>query len=534
MPATLLSLAAALVWLPQAAVIAWVLSALLAGQDAQPLTSGAIFLALAALRTLLNHAAQRALAATADRVVATLRAEILGRETLAAAPSAQAGPGALATLAAEKLETLRPFVMRYRPARMRTLAVPLVILGFALWHSWAVALVLLAAGPLIPVFMALVGRAAKEASQRQMVEVGALSDLLVDRLAALSDLRLIGAGARVVDGFAAASDNLRRRTMAVLRVAFLSSTALELFAALGIALVAIWVGFTLLGQIGWGGWGGRLTPFAGIYLVLLAPEFFMPLRELAAAWHDKAACDAVMQEVESWREESRPTLLGQGAPALATATTMPIRLTGVTARRGAQTISYPDLDIRPGERIAIKGRSGTGKTTLLRLLAGLERPASGRIEIGDATLDDDSADALRARIGWMPQAPHFLNRSLRHNIGFGRDLDPDLLDAARIGAVIKTLPKGTATPLGERGAGLSGGEARRVMLARALHADPDILLADEPTADLDRDTAAQVIAGLLRFAETGGTLLISTHDPSVMEQMDRVIDLDATSAEVPA
>merc|ERR1711969_322647 len=128
------------------------------------------------------------------------------------------------------------------------------------------------AGPLIPVFMALVGWAAKEASARQMVEIGDLSDLLVDRLSALADLRLVGAGGPVVSGFAASSEGLRARTMAVLRIAFLSSTVLELFAALGVAMVAVWTGFHLLGVIGWGTWGGALSPAAGIWLLLLAPE----------------------------------------------------------------------------------------------------------------------------------------------------------------------------------------------------------------------------------------------------------------------
>lgn len=315
---TLLSLAASLTWLAAAAVIAWSLAALLTDPAVlSPVLMATSFFALAALRAALSAVSDRCLAEAADARIDVLRQEIATVEAQSTQPSALGGPGALAALAGEKLEALRPYLMRYRPARMRSAVMPLVILGIAVWHSWAVALVLLLAGPLILVFMALVGWAAKSASERQMVEIGQLSDLLVDRLAALSDLRLIGAGPQMVDGFARASEDLRERTMSVLRIAFLSSTVLELFSALGVAMVAIWVGFSLLGELSWGAWGTELSPAAGIYLLLLAPEFFQPLRDLAAAWHDRAAAEAVQDEIAGWRAEDRPVRVGQGGDVAA-------------------------------------------------------------------------------------------------------------------------------------------------------------------------------------------------------------------------
>ncbi|WP_323769998.1 thiol reductant ABC exporter subunit CydD [Antarctobacter sp.] len=520
-----LSLGASLIWLAQAALIARVLADLLSGAAGlSPVIAALGIFALAALRAVLDATAQRSLASAAAAQIDALRQEILDTETRAATPSALGSAGAIAALIAEKLEALRPYVLRYRPARLRVTVLPLVILCIAVWYSWAVALVLLMAGPLIPVFMALVGWAAKEASARQMHEIGQLSDILVDRLAALSDLRLIGAGGPVVASFAEASEGLRDRTMAVLRIAFLSSTVLELFSALGVAMVAVWVGFSLLGQVGWGTWGAPLTPFAGIYLLLLAPEFFQPLRDLAAAWHDKAAAEAVQTELQTWREDMRPQVLGRGAHA-----TGPqfdgLRCMQLTLNHGDHRLIWPDFQVRPGESLAITGESGVGKTTLLRLLAGLERQGSGSVTLGGIVLDAENADAWRARIGWMPQAPHFLNRSLRFNIGFGGPLDPATLDRARLTPVIATLPKGVLTPLGERGAGLSGGEARRVMLARALHGGPDVILADEPTADLDTQTAQDVIDGLMGFVAAGGTLIAASHDPRLITRMDRELRL---------
>ena len=525
-----LSLGAALVWPLQAAVIAWVIGGLLTDPDSvAPGPAALAFLGLAALRSGIDMAAQRALADAAEARIAGLRAAILDGEARAAAPSALGGAGALAALAGEKLEALRPYLLRYRPARLRAMVVPLMILGIALWNSWAVALVLLMAGPLIPVFMALVGWAAKAASERQMVEIGQLSDLLVDRLAALSDLRLIGAGGPLVEGFAETSESLRHRTMAVLKIAFLSSTVLELFAAIGVAMVAIWVGFTLLGELGWGSWGGTLSPAVGIYLLLLTPEFFQPLRDLAAAWHDRAAADAVLDEIDQWQGEERPARLGHGRDGGLDAGPVALRLTGLLHRG----VVFPDMEIAPGARVAITGPSGCGKTTLLRLIAGLERPDAGQILLGGRPLDDDTATAWRQRIGWMPQAPHFLNRSLRHNIGFGDPVRPEVLRAAHLEALLAGLPKGDLTLLGERGAGLSGGEARRVTLARAMQGAPQMILADEPTADLDGRTAAAITEGLMAYAEAGGTLVVATHDRDLAARMDRVIELDRTRGAAP-
>jgi len=521
-----LSLLAALVWPVQAAVIALVLAGLLTG-DARlsPLVAAATVFALVVLRAVLSMLAQRRLSASAERALGALRREILDAEARTLSGSALGNAGALAALAAEKAELLRPYLLRYRPAQARTLVVPVVILVLSAWHSWAVALVLLFAGPLIPVFMALVGWAAKEASARQLDEVGQLGDLLVDRLAALSDLRLIGAGPAVVAGFHRAAEDLRIRTMAVLRIAFLSSTVLELFAALGVAMVAVWVGFALLGEIGWGSWGAPLTPFAGIFLLLLAPEYFQPLRDLAAAWHDRAAAQAVEDEIAAWRGETRAAVMGDGHPATGQRVVGPIRLRGLAAARGDRVIRYPDVEIVPGARVAIAGPSGSGKTTLLRLLAGLEPAAAGQVLVGDTVLDDETAKDWRAGLGWMPQTPHFLGRSLRYNIGFGAPLEPGVLERAQLADVVASLPRGRDTLLGERGAGLSGGEARRVMLARAIQGGPSVLLADEPTADLDAATAEAVVAGLLDFAAAGGTLIVATHDAGLIARCGQVIDL---------
>ncbi len=519
---------AALLWLPQAAALAFVFDGLLAGRGAGLAVAVLVFAGLGVLRIGLSWWIEARTQAAALRVVDMLR-ERIAATALRSVREGVAGPGAFAALMAEKAEMVLPFVTRYAPARARVAVVPLAILAVAAWHAWAVAVVLLISGPLIPVFMALVGLAAREASRRQMAEIGGMNDLLVDRLSALADVRLIGAGERVVAGFADAADALRARTMAVLRIAFLSSALLEFFAAVGVAMVAVWCGFALLGAIEWGGWGSgssTVTPFAAIWMLLLAPEFYQPLRDLSAAWHDRAAAESLAEEIAAREAEALAPILGTGRRAAPLPGPPAIRLNGVTVVVGGKRLRYPDLDVAPGETLALMGRSGAGKTTLLRLLAGLEAPTSGDIWVAGHRLDRRTADAWRVRIGWIPQAPAFANESLRRVVGGLEAIDiAAALRLAAVDTVAAALPRGLDTRLGESGAGLSGGEARRVALARALCGRPEVVLADEPTADLDPATASRVMEGLLALAASGTTLIVATHDAALATRLGRTVQL---------
>lgn len=527
--AATVTVVAGLAWPVMAAAVATVFGRLVEGQATPAMiwVMTALFLAGGALRIGASHWAAAQLDQAADRILARERAALLTSQDRRAPRAARASSAATAAMLTDKLPLLRPAILRHHPAALRAAFLPLVYLALTLPFSWAVALILTVAGPLIPVFMALVGMAAREASERQMDEIGTLSGLLGERLSALTDIRLLDARERMSAEFAERAEALRARTMAVLRVAFLSSTVLELFSAIGVAMVAVYVGFALLGEIPFGAWTTPLTLSEGIFLLMLAPEFFQPLRDLAAAWHDKVGALAVTRELAEAEGESAAEILGTGGAAPDAPCAPTLALTGL--RLGPLT--FPDLTLEPGETMALTGPSGSGKSTLLSLIGGLETPEQGKITLNGTELSAATADAWRARIAWVPQGAQMLAGPLRDGLALGHATPPteaeitEAIDLASARGIVARLPGGLDAELGETGGGVSGGEARRLMLARAALLARPVLLADEPTADLDSDTAAEVIAALQALKARGVTVIVATHDAALAAAMDRRIAL---------
>ncbi|MFD2239126.1 thiol reductant ABC exporter subunit CydD [Aureimonas populi] len=486
-----------------------------------------IFLARAALGAL----AERAGVSAAERIKAVLRGALFSR-TLAErnARLGRRSSGARSSVIVDQVEALDGFFARFLPATIQAAVLPLAFAAVLFPVDWVVALLFLCTAPLIPVFMALAGWGAEAATKAQAAAFTRLSGRFADRLRGLLTLKLLGREAHETNEARAAGEELRLRTMRVLRIAFLSSAVLEFFAALGVAGVALYVGLTYLGMIDLR--GSVLTLQMGLFCLLMAPEVYQPLRTLAAHYHDRAAAKAAVEEI-ALQFEGLPEVRAEAPPLPASAPALPagparVRIEGfcVTTPDGARPVlSGVDLDIAPGERIAILGPSGIGKSTFLEALAGL-RAHGGTIRIDGVPLGETPEPALRRRVAFLGQRPRIFCATLAANIRLGRAgaSGAELRHAAELAGVLpfaRTLEEGFDTLVGEAGLGLSGGEAHRLALARIFLRDPGLVLLDEPTAHLDAETEALVLDGLERFC-AGRTLVLVTHSAAVAARMDRV------------
>ncbi len=539
--AALVQTLASLLWIPQAALLASGIG-VIADRHSMMATAASVLLVflLGTLRAGLDALGGR-LAFRAARAELSRRRDIAVAALAARSPldSDRPASGLAASLIAEQAEAIVPYLARFRPARLKASAVPPAILICVALVSWIAALALLLTAPLIPVFMALIGWRAKASSEKQLAETGGLNAFLLDRLRGLATIRALGAVDLTALRLRADAEQLKMRTMAVLRIAFLSSAVLELFAALGVAAMAVYVGFNMLGALDVGTWSGRLSLTQGLFILLLAPSFFEPLRELSAVWHDRAAGEAALEALDalSGAGTRLPGRRDEKVEETSREHTLPsINISRFCFRhRPEQTPVFHDfgLTIAAGEHVALLGESGAGKTTMLSMIAGLVPSQSGMIHVGGRRLDDISASAVRRRMAWIGQRPHIFAGTMTGNITLGRpEVSPRAVQQAiDLAHLRRIVTQRGATSIGEGGAGLSGGEALRLAIARAAAAPHvDIILADEPTAHLDTETAREVTDALLAIAR-GRTLVVATHDPVLAARMGRVIHIDASVRE---
>ncbi|MCW0437062.1 ATP-binding/permease protein CydD [Xanthomonas sacchari] len=525
----------------QAGAIAWLVQALLVEQRdlAQALPVFGLLALVLALRAGLGAAAQRAAGDVADAAKFELRRRVY-RQLLQRGPLWLRGQrnGELGELLLAHGDALDGYYAGYRPARWEVSVVPLLIVLAVAWSDWVVGLILLFTAPLVPIFMMLVGWGAEAAGRRQLRELARMGGHFADRLKGLGLLRLYGRGDDELRGIAAAAEGVRERTLKVLRIAFLSSTVLEFFASVSVAIVALYLGLSYLGMIALH--GSVPTLGTGVFCLLLAPEFYAPLRRLAAHYHDRANALAAAAEVERLLQATdAPAAHAEGAavPNDAAAEAMPVAAPSTSASRevpllqaralhlrplGARcdAVQGLDVDLHAGQRLALVGPSGSGKSTLLEALAGWLPPRAGTLQVRKGL-----------RIGYAGQRPYLFHGSIADNL---RLADPQAsaaqlhaaAEAAQVMRFAARLPQGLDTPIGERGFGLSGGEARRIGLARLLLRDPELLLLDEPTAFLDADTEADLLRTLAEFAR-GRSVIVATHSEAAMRWADTVLRLPA-------
>jgi ATP-binding cassette subfamily C protein CydD len=518
MPVAFLGLAGVALAVGQAWCVAALLAAGLRGAPV-PWDLAALFaiaaLARAALALAADHAALRAGAAGRMR----LRAEALAR-VLAAGP-ALLREGMIAEWSAslvDRIEAMEGFFARWLPARTLALAGPLVVLAVALAVDPAAALVLVIAGLLVPVGMAAAGIGAAAASRAQFLALGRLQARFLDRVRGIATIVLAGAAEREEAALARAADELRMRTMRVLRVAFLSSAVLDLAAAGAIVVLALRVGF------------GAGTTATGLFSLLLVPEFFAPLRGYALAYQDQfhatGAAEALMA-LPALPPPS-PALPLRSVEAHGVSLAFEDVCFAWDENRGL-ALDHLSFRLPAGEVLVLVGPSGSGKSTVMEILLSFIRPQSGRVLVNGAAIDSIVPSALAKMVAWIGQRPVIFAGTIEENIRFGR---PDAseaelsqaLRAARLGPVLAALPQGLQTRVGEGGHGLSGGQVQRVAIARAFLKNAPILLLDEPTAHLDPATEGEVLESLRHLA-VGRTVIMASHSAAAHEFPGRRLDL---------
>lgn len=528
---TVIATAAGICVIAQAALFAHILHSVVIVGSARELLFP-YFAALAAillLRAFLAWAREICGQRSSTLVRRFVRQKLLEQLT-AAGPMAveEKHTAPLASSIIERVEALHGYFAHYLPQKTVALSVPVLIILTSFSVSWAVGLIFLITAPLIPAMMIMIGQGAESLSQKNFQLLSRMSAHFLDTLRGLATLKLFMRSQEETERIASSSREYRKGTMAVLRVAFLSSAVLEFFTSVAIAVTAVFLGLSYLHYLDFGLYGNQLTLRTGLFLLLLAPEVYLPLRELGTHFHARADALGAADELHSLLSDLEKNPERSPPPAMDISRNVALQLHHVSQHYAGRTIPALNdlcLSVDAGEWLAIVGTSGAGKTTLLNLLLGFLPLQQGEIIInGCSTISLDSDDWHR-HIAWVPQQPQLFFGSLTDNIGMGNtDISSQHLKVAAEQANLHPngqLAHGLATEVGEQGNRLSGGQIRRVALARAFAKDAPLLLLDEPTAGLDLENERLIMASLERL-QKGKTVIMLTHRLDTARLADRI------------
>lgn len=456
-----------------------------------------------------------------------IRRQVLDRLQQAGPAWIQGKPaGSWATLILEQIDDMHDYYARYLPQMALAACVPLLIVVAIFPSNWVAALILLATAPLIPLFMALVGMGAADANRRNFLALARLSGHFLDRLRGMDTLRIFGRGKAETDNIREASQDFRQRTMEVLRLAFLSSGVLEFFTSLSIALVAVYFGFSYLGELNFGSYGAAVTLSSGFLALILAPEFFQPLRDLGTFYHAKAQAVGAADSLKTFLEAplAHPE---QGEQILETSE--PVSLCAkdlfITSPEGKMLVGPLNFTLNAGQRVVLVGQSGSGKSSLLNALAGF-LPYSGSLKVNGIELRHLQPESWHRLMSWVGQNPQLPAATLRENVLLGNPEASEeqlhqALEKAWVNEFLPQLPDGIDTAVGEQSARLSVGQAQRVAVSRALLAPCRLLLLDEPAASLDAHSEQRVMQALGE-ASTQQTTLMVTHQLEGITEWDAI------------
>ena len=555
-----LGMISAVAMVAQAYIIATILDGVIIGQQVVPLTDNAqtisssvsldtytphfiALIALMLLRALLAYGRERASFEAGKRLRGHIRAAVMDKLTKLGPAFIKGKPaGSWASIVLEQVEDLQDFYARYLPQISLAGFIPVLILAAVFPINWAAGLILLLTAPLIPMFMILVGMGAADANRKNFSALARLSGHFMDRLKGLSTLKLFHRGDAELKVIASASEEFRSRTMSVLRMAFLSSAVLEFFAAVSIAVLAVYFGFSYLGHLDFGYYGAHanissstdpdmggipFSLFTGLFILILAPEFYQPLRDMGTHYHAKAQAIGAAEALITLLEHPEPEFAGH--VRINSIETLSADNLEVFSVDGTRLLGPLSFELKEGERLALVGPSGAGKTSLLNALLGF-LPYKGHLLINGHELSALDLAHWRQHLAWLGQEPQLFHGTVRDNVALADPTLPDdtlwhLLAEANIGDFVKAQPLGLDAPVGEQSSGLSVGQAQRIALARALGQQASLFVLDEPTASLDSQSE-QAVSSALNRAMAGKMCIMVTHRLDQLDQMDTILVLD--------
>ena len=522
-----IGLATALLILLQATLFARIVARAFNGATLPDLWTDIVLLAAVfALRGCLAWGFETTGRRAASAVLSDLRLALVERR-LRAQPAALDGVegGEIAAASVQGVDALEAYFARYLPQVVLACVVPVLVLAWVGHIDLESALIMLLTLPLVPLFMWLIGRYTEQRTRERWQALRLLSTHFLDVVRGLPTLRAYNRSQAQATTIADVSESYRRATMGTLRVSFLSGSVLELAATLGIALVAVTVGVRLV--------DGGLGLEAGLTVLVLAPELYLPLRRLGAEFHSSADGLAVADRMLSLLDAPAEVSAGEDRPA-PSLRDQAVRLEHVSfsyPARPGRVLDGIDLELSPGQTVALVGESGSGKSTLAALLLRLMDPTEGRIVIGRADIASCEVAEWRRHLAWVPQHPTLLRDTVAGNIRLGAPFASE--DSVRAAAVqagaddfIEALPHGYETIVGDGGRPVSTGERRRIALARAFLRDSPLVILDEPTADLDPASAALIAQAVGRLRK-GRTVLLIAHRSELVDVADRVVVLEA-------
>ena len=454
-----------------------------------------------------------------------IRQKILDKINLVGPATINQKPaGSWASIMLEQVENLHNFYARFLPQQSLSAIVPVVIFIAVFPLNWAAGLILMITAPLVPMFMIIVGIAAADNSQKNMDTLSRLSAQFLDRLRGLETLRLFNRTSEQTEHIENATEDFRETTMDVLKLAFLSSAVLEFFTSISIALMAVYFGFSYLGQIEFGTYNTPLTLFTGFFCLILAPEFYQPLRDLGAYYHDRAAGIGAADAIVDFLESDYLTVhQNEKTISLESAVEISAENLVVLSTQGSALTKPLNFQIPANHNVALVGQSGAGKTSLMNVILGF-LPYEGSLKINGQELRESNLADWRKHIAWVGQNPLLLQGTIKENLLLG---DIQANDEEINQALIRSQAKEFTDKLGlhheikDGGLGVSVGQAQRLAIARALLRKGDLLLLDEPTASLDAQSENLVLHALNEASQHQTTLMI-THRIEDLKQCDQI------------